>query len=152
MILLKADELTDHLDSIIHKDTQLHNDHFDLTVAEIHQLTEAGSLDFGGSEFQPAQNRIIEPQKKNDADDYGWWHLNKGMYQATMNEEIKEFEDTIAFMAPHAHTQKVGIVANTSVLSSNEEGERVTMNFRVPEAGCNIKENARLAVLYLLAS
>lgn len=152
MILLKADELTNHLDSIIHKDTQLHDDHFDLTIAQIHQLTEAGSLDFGGSEFQTAQGRIIEPQKKNNDDDYGWWHLNKGMYQATMNEEVKEFKDTIALMAPHAHTQKVGIVANTSVLSSNEEGEPVTMNFRVPEAGCNIKENARFAVLYLLAS
>lgn len=152
MILLQADELVNHLKSIIHEDTQQHENHFDLTVSQIHRLTEAGSLDFGGSEFQPAQKRIIDPQKKNKDDNYGWWHLRKGTYQATMNEEIKEFEDTIAFLSPHAHTQQTGVIANTKILSSKEEGEPVTMNFRVPEAGCNIKENARFAVLYLLAS
>lgn len=152
MILLKSDELVNHIGSIIHQDTQQHDNRFDLTVAEIHQLTEAGSLDFGGSEFQPAERRILDPQKKNEDDDYGWWHLSKGIYQATMNEELKEFEDTIAFLSPHTHAQQAGIIANTSILSSDEEGESVIMNFRVPEAGCNIKENARFAVLYLLAS
>lgn len=152
MILLKSDELSNHIGSIIHQDTQQHDNHFDLTIAEIHQLTDAGSLDFGGSEFQPAERRVLDPQKKNASDDYGWWHLNKGIYQATMNEEIKEFKDTIALLAPHTHALQAGIIANTSILSGNEEGESVAMNFRVPEAGCNIKENARFAVLYLLAS
>lgn len=152
MILLQKDELADHIGSIVHQDTQQHKNHFDLTVAQIHQITEAGSLDFGGSEFQPAEKRIVDPQKKNESDDYGWWHLHKGTYQATMNEKIKQFEDTIALLAPHAHTQKAGIIANTNILSSDEEEEPLTMNFRVPEAGCNIKENARFAVLYLLAS
>jgi hypothetical protein len=152
MILLQADEIINHIGSIIHQDTQQHDNHFDLTVAQIHQLTEAGSLDFGGSEYQPAQKRAVVPQKKNKEDDYGWWHLHKGTYQATMNEEIKEFEDTIALLAPHPHTQKAGIITNTNLLSSNDEGKPVTINFRVPEAGCNIKENARFAVLYLLAS
>lgn len=152
MNLIKSDELTNHIGSIIHQDTQQHKNHFDLTVAEIHQLTEAGSLDFGGSEFQPAERRILNPQKKNEDDDYGWWHLRKGIYQAKMNEEIKAFEDTIAFLSPHAHAMKAGIMANTSILSSEEEGESIVINFRVPEAGCNIKENARFAVLYLLAS
>ena len=152
MILLQSDELTNHLASIIHQDTQQHENHFDLTVSTIHELTEAGSLDFGGSEFQPANKRPVETQKKNPDDDYGWWHLSKGMYQATMNEQVKEFEDTIAFVAPHSHVQQAGIIGNTLILSSEEEGESITMNFRVPKAGCNIKENARFAVLYLLAS
>lgn len=152
MILLQSDELINHLGSIIHQDTQQHTNHFDLTVSKIHQFTEAGSLDFGGSEFQSAETRLIEPQKKSEEDDYGWWHLSKGMYQATMNEEIKEFEDTIALLAPHNHTQKAGVISNTHILSNEEEGDIVTVNFRVPKAGCNIKENARFAVLYLLAS
>lgn len=141
-----------HIGSVIHQDTQQHNNHFDLTVADIHQLTAAGSLDFGGSEFQPAERRVLDPQKKNEGDDYGWWHLHKGIYQATMNEEIKEFEDTIALLSPHNHALQAGIIANTSILSSKEEDETAIMNFRVPEAGCNIKENARFAVLYLLAN
>lgn len=152
MILLQADELMDHLDSIIHQDTQQHEDHFDLTVNKIHKLTEAGSLDFGGSEFQPSDKRLLNPRKKDEDDDYGWWHLRKGIYQATMNEQIKNFEDTIAFLAPHSHTQQAGIITSTQILSENAEKEPVTMNFQVHEAGCNIKENARFAVLYLLAS
>lgn len=152
MILLQADELINHVGSIIHQETQQHENHIDLTVAKIHQFTEAGSLDFGGSEFQSAQKRVIDPQKKNKDDDYGWWHLRKGIYQATMNEKIEEFEDTIAFLAPHSHTQEAGIISNTNIFSGSEEGKSITMNFRVPETGCNIKENARFAVLYLLAS
>lgn len=151
MILIQSDELSDHIESIIHQETQQHDNHFDLTVAKINKLVEAGSLDFGGSEFQPAEKRILEPQK-NEGDDYGWWHLPKGTYQATINEKIREFEDTIAVLAPHPRTQQVGIIANTSILSSRQENQPVTLNFRVPEAGCNIKENARFAVLYLLAS
>jgi len=152
MILLQSGEITDHLDSIIHQETQEHDNHFDLTVDQIHQFTEGGSLDFGGSEFKAAEKRTLQPQKENGDDDYGWWHLRKGTYQATMNETIKEVEDTIAFLTPHPHAQQAGIIANTNILSSNEEGKPVTMNFRVPEAGCNIKENARIAALYLLAS
>lgn len=152
MILLQADELANHVSSIIHQDTQQHDNHFDLTVAKIQQLTEAGSLDFGGSEFQPAQKRIIDPRKKDQDDDYGWWHLRKGTYQAIMNEELKEFEDTIALLGPHSHAHQAGIITDTKILSGNEVGESISMNFQVPEAGCNIKENARFAVLYLLAS
>jgi hypothetical protein len=152
MILLNSEELINHIGSIIHRDTQQHDNHFDLTVSEIHQFTEAGSLDFGGSEFQAAEQRLISPQKKNEGDDYGWWHLSKGVYQATMNEEITKFEDTIALLAPHNHAQKAGIISNTHILYNKEEGQQLTLNFRVPKAGCNIKENARFAVLYILAS
>ena len=152
MILLQSDEITNHLNSIIHSDTQQHENHFDLTVARIHRFTKAASLDFGGSEFEPAERQIVEARKKNPDDDYGWWELTDGLYQATMNEEIKAFKDTIALLGPHPHAQKAGIVSNTHILSSEQEGDSVTMNFRVPEAGCNIKENARMAVLYLLAS
>lgn len=151
MNILQSDELTDHLESIIHKETQQHDNHFDLSVAEIYQFTEAGSLDFGGSEFQPAQKRLVEPQKEDKNDDYGWWHLRRGSYLAIMNEEIKDFRGKIALLAPHSHAQKTGIIANTNILSARNE-QKLTMNFRVPEAGCNIKENARFAVLYLLST
>lgn len=151
MILLQPNELSDHIRSIIHQDTQQHSNHFDLSVAEIHELSEAGSLDFGGNEFKSAGRRPVILQKNQD-DDYGWWQLSRGTYQATMNEKIEEFEDTIALLGPHSHARKAGIIANTCILSSEDEGEAITINFGVPEAGCNIKENARFAVVYLLAN
>lgn len=151
MILLQSNELTDHIGSIVHHETQQHSNHFDLTVASIHEFTEAGSLDFGGSEFQSADVREIKPQK-NAEDDYGWWTLEKGCYTATMNEEIKKIEDTVALLAPHSHTLQAGIIANTAIFSSEEEGQKIKMNFTVPNTGCNIKENARFAALYMLAN
>jgi len=152
MTLLKSDKLTEHLQSIIHKETQQHENHFDLTVDHIHKITEAGSLDFGGGEFQPADFHKVEPQKDNEGDKYGWWHLSGGTYRATMNEELRNFQDTTALLAAHTHAQKAGIITNSMILSGKKEINSITMNFTVPEAGCNIKENARFAVLYLLAN
>ena len=151
MFFLKSDELRDHVESIIHKDTQQHNTHFDLTVDAIHKFTKAGSLDFGGSEFESAEKKIIEPQK-NQGDDYGWWNLPQGHYQATMNETVKEVNDTIAFISLHPHAHKAGIIANTSMFPNQQNNSPITLNFFAPDPGCNIKENARFAVLYLLAS
>ena len=151
MQLVRSDSLTDHLTSIVHQDTQEHDEHFDLTVAEVHQFTEAGSLDFGGSEFQPAEKRSIDTKKKNEDDDYGWWHLRKGTYQVTMNEQLTNMEGGIALVAPHEHVQESGILANTNIISTEQEDTPITMTIQVPEAGCNIKENARFAALYILA-
>lgn len=151
MFFLKSDELQNHVESIIHKDTQQHETHFDLTIDTIHKLTKAGSLDFGGSEFEAAETELINPQK-NKGDDYGWWNLSQGHYHATMNETVKEVEDTIAFISLHPHARKAGIISNTSVLSNQQNGSPITLNFITPDPGCNIKENARFATLYLLAS
>lgn len=151
MFFLKADELYNHLDSIIHQETQQHPTHYDLTVDYIHSFKQPGALDFGGSEFKASQKEIIEP-KMNEGDKYGWWNLSEGLYQATMNEKIKESEDTIALIGLHVHARKAGIIGNTSMLTPQQSNNNITINFLVPESGCNIKENARLGVLYLLAN
>ena len=152
MQLIRSNSLADHLTSIIHQDTQEHDEHFDLTVAEVYQFTESGSLDFGGSEFQPAEKRELEAKKKNDDDEYGWWHLRKGTYQVTMNEQLTNLEDGMALVAPHEHVQQSGVLANTNILSDEKEELPITMTIQVPEAGCNIKENARFAVVYILGT
>jgi hypothetical protein len=151
MFFLKSSELRNHVNSIIHEETQQHNTHFDLTVNSIHKYTKAGSLDFGGSEFKAAEKELITPQK-NQGDDYGWWNLPQGHYQATMNETIQEAEDTVALVGLHAHARAAGIISNASMLATEERGTPITLNFTTPGPGCNIKENARFAVLYLLAS
>ncbi|WP_440998926.1 hypothetical protein [Fodinibius sp. SL11] len=151
MFFLKSGELQNHINSIIHKETQQHETHFDLTVSTVHKYAKAGSLDFGGSEFKPAEKELIKPQK-NQGDDYGWWNLPQGHYQATMNETIKEVEDTIAFIGLHSHAREAGIISNASMLSNQQDENAITLNFFAPDPGCNIKENARFAVLYLLAS
>ncbi len=151
MFFLKSDEFQKHIQSIIHKETQQHETHLDLTVDSIHKFANAGSLDFGGSEFEAAEKELINPQK-NQGDDYGWWNLPKGHYQATMNETVKEVDDTIAFISLHSHARKAGVIANSSMFSNQQKGNPISLNFFAPDPGCNIKENARFAVLYLLAT
>ncbi len=151
MFFLKSDELRNHIDAIVHQDTQQHATHFDLTVDKIYTFEKAGALDFGGSEYKKAEKSIVEP-KKEQGDDYGWWNLPAGHYQATMNEQIKEVEDTVALLGLHEHAQSAGIIGNATYVSLDEAANEITFNFTTPEPGCNIKENARFAVLYLLAS
>ncbi len=152
MAILQANTLVQHLKSLIHQPTQQHHNHIDLTVESIHNVNQAGSLDFGGSEFKAAQTIAIEPQKKNPSDDYGWWHLRKGTYKAVMNEGLKDIDDKLAIISPHNHFVEAGIIAHSLFISGGDthELENLELNFQVPEAGCNIKENARIATLYII--
>ncbi|MDX1617647.1 MAG: hypothetical protein R3224_02595 [Balneolaceae bacterium] len=151
MFLLQSDELIEHTSDIIHKETQQHKLNLDLTASEIFRLTGPGALDFGGSEFEPAQFERIEPAKKNPDDEYGWWNLNTGTYKVRFNEHLKNLDDTLIAIAAHPHARKAGIIADTCLLNPEDNLETIEMNFRVPHTGTSIKENARFATLYILA-
>lgn len=150
MSLLKSEELLKYISNLIHKDTQQHERHFDLTVSEIHLLTGAGSLDFRGSEFNANQSVPVNPEKMNSGDKYGWWKLKKGTYRAFFNESINEAQNFTAIISPHFHAREAGLISNTYLMASGEALGTLSMNFLVPEAGCNIKENARIATLFMI--
>ncbi len=151
MFLLQSDELLDHAKDIIHKDTQHHKLSIDLTIAEIYQLTGPGSLDFGGSEFSPAERKVIQSEKRNPNDEYGWWNLDGGTYIAVFNEQLQKHEDTLAVLSPHSHANEAGIITSTNLITSEVNMDQITINFQVPSIGCRIKENARFATLHILA-
>lgn len=151
MFLLDSNEVLEHLSNIIHKDTQQHKRSVDLTVSQIHQFTKAGSLDFGGSEFEAAKSKVIDPVKQSKNDDYGWWILKEGSHKAVFNESLQKIEDSLIAIAPHSHALDAGLVANTQLFSIDDNAGTLSMNFHVPKNGCNIKENARFATLYILA-
>ena len=150
MKLLGSEEILKHTSDIIHEDTQLHDQHIDWTVAEVHQLSQAGSLDFGGSEFTPAGTEPIKPEKRNPNDKYGWWDLKIDTYKAIFNESIEVPENSIAVITPHIHAEKAGIIINTLFISPEDNLDGLGMYFHVPVAGCKIKENARIATLRFL--
>lgn len=151
MFLLESDELLEHTSNIIHEDTQKQKLNIDLTISKIFSFTKAGSLDFGGSEFEEAGGKLIEPVKQSTDADYGWWILKKGTYQAVFNEALHSLEDTLVALSIHDHASKAGIVANSRILTPDQGLEEITMNFQVPANGCNIKENARFATVHLIA-
>lgn len=151
MFLLESDELLEHTANIIHKKTQQNNLHLDLTVSEIYRFTQSGSLDFGGSEFEPAKTEKIAPVKQSKNDEYGWWILDDASYMAVFNESLENLEDTLIAISLHSHAIQAGLLANTQLHSANGDLETLSMNFRAPVAGCNIKENARFATLHIFA-
>lgn len=146
MHLYSSDNIVSHIQNIIHKDTQLHSHRLDLTVESIHRYVSPGSLDFGGSEFQPADATLTDPQKTSEDDEYGWWELEPGHYKAAFNEEITLGDNMAAIITPHDHACRAGLTANTILLMS---GDTSVLTFQVPQTGCNIKENARFAAAYL---
>lgn len=151
MKLFESEEILEQTSSIIHEDTQLHDQHLDLTVAEVHQLSEAGTLDFGGSEFTKAGTEPIDPDKRNPIDDYGWWDLKIDTYKAVFNESVQVPENSIAMITPHSHAEKAGLIINTLFISPKDDLNSLEMYFHVPVAGCKIKENARIATLRFLS-
>lgn len=151
MFLLQSEELLEHTRNTIHEPTQQHKFNLDLTVSEIHLFDEAGAMDFGGSEFDAAKTNSLPPQKKNPDDDYGWWDLEEGMYKVLFNEELTNLQDTLVVLAPHDHLRRSGVLGETILFASDDNLDRLSMNISVPHMGCKIKENARLASLYILA-
>lgn len=145
MNIFQSDTLSKQFSNIIHHPTQQGSLTFDLTVREIHRFTARGSLDFGGSEFEPAPTEPLEAAKDNPEADYGWWELEAGMYQALLNETLNTDNDTLAVLGLHAHGQRSGLLGSTQLVTASS-GKALTFPFRVPEAGCRIKENARIAV------
>lgn len=151
MFLLESGEIFEHVNHIIHEDTQQQQLSIDLTVNKVFKFTRSGSLDFGGSEFEPAVNEIIKPVKQSPSDDYGWWNLKEGIYKAEFNENLENVGDMLLAVSPHDHVAAAGLTANTRLYSPDHKLEQLTMNFHVPMAGCNIKENARMAKLHVMA-
>lgn len=150
MSFLSSDKLLKRVSNIIHVDTQQHQSHIDLTVAEVHKINGAGSLDFGGSEFKPATTEKISPEKHKPNADYGWWKLKQGPYKIIFNEQLELDENATALISPHLHAREAGLISDSFLIHSEENLNKISINITVSEAGCNIKENARIATLRIL--
>lgn len=149
-MVLESEDLITHLQGIVHRDTQEHDYHFDLTVGDVEAFNGTGALDFGGSEFRPAGTHKLDPEKQDPEDDYGWWELEGGTYRAIFNEALARPREALVFITPHSHLRQAGIVAETLIYVPGEDTGRPYMNFRVPSGGCRIKENARFASLCMV--
>lgn len=149
-LVLQSDTLMEHLTGIVHADTQQHTHRVDLTAAAILEPSAAGELDFGGGEFRPAETRRMKPQKRDEDDDYGWWELEGGSYRVRFNEQVKAPRELFMLLTPHRHLSLAGAVADSLLIAPEEEPDALALNFRAPDAGLNIKENARMASLYML--
>ena len=132
------------IQNYIDLETQLTPQGFDLTVDEIHEYQGSGKLDFSNGEREIPDSEPIEPEKKNEEDDYGWWNLEQGTYKVIMNEKVDIPNDLAAFAFPRSSLLRMGVTIENAVWDSGFTG---TGSFKIsvdnPE-GVKIKENARV--------
>ncbi len=150
MNILDGAQTAQLLRNLVYEKKQVHSASVDLTVKSIAKILSAGSLDFGGSEFKPGEILVIDPQKSDPAEKYGWWFLDKGDYLLEYNEELSLPGGHIAIIQPHGRIIEAGITHGVRFLT--EPDEKLVSIIRVGQAGVRIKENARISKLIILNS
>nr|WP_259370410.1 dCTP deaminase [Salinarchaeum laminariae] len=141
--------MTDHVEGIVHAETQVHEDAaaIDLTAAEIYEIASPGRVDFGGGELEPADIEPHERVWRNEDDDYQWWHLDAGQYVVAFNEtvavdgSIDASDGRLVLQPRDAILERGGSHPTLHV----ETIERIP--FAVGGAGLRLKENARISTL-----
>lgn len=145
MTYLSGTEAADHVDDLVHADTQIAPDGVDCTVDRVFRIVGSGALDFGGGEFEAAERERIDPRLADESDTYGWWSLPEGTYGIRYNESLALPRGTVAVLEPLRRLLRAG--AHHPTVHPEESDGPLTMTLSVGAAGCRIKENARLSRL-----
>ena len=150
MSVPENDHMHEQVTRLLHRETQEFEFGVDLTVAEVHRLTGRGSVDFGGSEFLPADALRLEPVQRQPDDEYGWWSLHAGTYRIVYNEGVRLDEDEVGFVQPHPRLMEAGGHHPSFAVF----GARDTIGtiLAVGSEGLDIKENSRISRLLILGS
>lgn len=149
MRALTGSEAARRLEGVIHADTQVAERGVDLTVAEVHALTEGGRLDFGGSEWEEAAAEGLEPELASPDDDYGWWHLGEGSYRVVYNESARLGDGETGRVDSLPRLLRAG--ASHAAFTISRETSELTALLVVPPTGCHLKENCRISRLTVFA-
>lgn len=138
-----SDDVTRFLSGIVHEDTQRAESGagIDLSVDAVRAVDGAGEIDFGGGELAAAATSAIDPEKRSEGDDYGWWELSEGTYLIEYNEDLTAESASFA-LQPRTELVERGASHPTLFV---RELPRVPLS--VPDAGLALKENARVSRL-----
>jgi len=130
-----------HIDGLVHEPTQTQGSGVDLTVAEVHEVTGPGRVDFGGGELEAAATEPHEREKRDPDDEYGWWSLDPGTYLVEYNESIAGSDRRFTVQTRDALLERGAFHPTLRVA----ELPRVPLS--VGGAGIRIKENARVSTV-----
>jgi len=144
-MIVSGKELVKFVENLIYEKKQVKSYEIDLTLRDIYEIEDKGSLDFGGSEYRASEKNRIEPVKKSE-EKYGWWYLKPKTYLITLNETVKP--GFIYFISPHPRLLKAG--ATHPTLMTMDWKSDYVLPLDVSEMGLNLKENARVSKLFAL--
>ncbi len=136
-----AMEYAQFLSGLVHEPTQREGEGFDLTVAEIYEVTDPGRVDFGGGELDPAGLEPHESEKRAPDDDYEWWHLAAGQYLLEHNEAIASTDVRFTLQT------RDELLARGASHPTLHVTELPRVPLSVGGAGLRLKENARVSTL-----
>jgi len=130
-----------YVDGLVHEPTQVHDGVVDLTVADVHHVTEPGRVDFGGGELDAAETTPLDTEHRDPDDDYGWWTLDHGTF-------LLEYNETIA--PPEG--ERLVVQTRDAVLARGAYHPTLRLRDldRVPVTvgdGIRLKENARVSTV-----
>lgn len=139
---MPAVDLTEFVDEIVHEPTQTESPGLDLTVANVHEVTAPGRVDFGGGELEPAETEPHPSEKRDPDDDYEWWSLDAGQYLVEYNETLTPPADVTLVVQTREELLARGAFHPTLHVA---ELDRVPLT--VGGAGLALKENARVSTV-----
>jgi hypothetical protein len=128
------------VDGLLHEETQVHDGAIDLTVSEVSVVDDAGRVDFGGGELEPARTRPHETRKRRPEDDYEWWHLDEGQY-------LIEYNESLATARPLLLQTREAVLARGASHPTRMVTSLPRMPLSVSDGGLYLKENARVSTL-----
>lgn len=137
---MRASELTTLVESLLHEETQVTDRGLDLTVAEIYEIERPGRVDFGGDELEDAELVPHDKQRRNEEDDYQWWHLDGGQY-------LVEYNESFSVDNPLTVQCRDAVLERGAFHPTLERHDLGRVPLSVSSGGIRLKENARISTV-----
>lgn len=145
MQLVTGKEALARVRNLINPQHQVHAYAIELTAKQLYALNPTGQVDFGGSEYVPAEPHPVPSHQKHSQDRYQWWTLAHGGYQVEFNEVVELAEDEIALLEPHERLLRAGAEHPALFLRGKLDPLATLLSVSCPRL--EIKQNARISRL-----
>ena len=120
---------------------QLQPNGFDLSVAQVSELTGPGVLGRTNAE------RVVPDARPLEFDADGWLDLTPGMYQVLFNEIVTLPNDLMALGRPRSSLCRCGATLGTAVWDAGYTGRSTSLLVVTNSAGLRLARDARVLQL-----
>ncbi|MDP7033327.1 MAG: hypothetical protein QF752_02425 [Planctomycetota bacterium] len=151
MKVLSGTEIFKRIEGSIHAEQQVFERWVELTVATVGRFEGPGVLDFGGSQFRSAPKNTISPEVRDPGEEFGWWFLDPGAYWIELNEKIRMSGISLGQVSPSPRLLSCGAYHPLIAIPTSIEEATISLPLIVSERGLDLKQNARISTLMLMA-
>lgn len=140
-ILARLDGDAPLISGYLSLDDQLQPNGFDLSVAQVSELTGPGALGRTNAE------RVVPEARAMVFDADGWLNLMPGMYQVLFNEIVALPNDLMALGRPRSSLCRCGATLGTAVWDAGYTGRSTSLLVVTNPAGLRLARDARVLQL-----